>query len=199
MKRLALVVTLLFLGSLSAQESGSGIPLDDFKHILVQERGRIKPMDTYARSILLQLSSKSTYDRRPAVSWLAEVLFTPEKTHDYKVIRINNPEVIQALGIAQEEKFRYSFSQLQPQVNKLYELAVAASKIESDERTPVEKELIKVYSLITMYAQASRSFAFAAPHHDFAVNQSANKALLELDTGKTQMLVITDSPFSSIL
>jgi len=184
--RLATTIFLSVCASLTAQDAAIVVPLDEFMEILVQENGRIKPMDTYARSILLQLSARSSYEKRPAAAWLADTLFIPEKANDYKVFRINNSEVIQAIGVEEEKGFRYSFNQLQPHVDTLYELAVNASRIEGGERTPVEKEFLMLYDLISLYVQISRSFFFAVPHGDFNLTHAENVALLELHPGKTQ-------------
>lgn len=185
MNRLAIALFVFACGAFAAQESSTVVPLDEFRKILVQENGRIKPMDTYARSILLQISSKSTYERRPAVAWLADTLFLPEKANDYKIFRINNPEVVQSIGIREEKGFRYSFKQLEPHSGTLYKLAANASKIERADRTPVEKEFLKVYSLMGLYVKVSRSFGFAFPHGDFNIAHAENKVLLELNPAKS--------------
>jgi ABC-type transport system involved in cytochrome c biogenesis permease subunit len=187
MTRLAAAIFVSVCAAFSAQAADPILSLDDFKRMLVQDNGRIKPMDTYARSVLLQLSAKSSYEKRPAVAWLADTLFVPEKANDYKVFRINSPEVIQAIGIEEETHFRYSFNQLKPHMDKLYELAVSASKIEASDRTPVEKEFLKLYSLISFYLQNSRSFIFATPHRDFEVTQAENRNLLSLPSDKNQI------------
>jgi ABC-type transport system involved in cytochrome c biogenesis permease subunit len=186
MTRLAATLFVSACAAFSAQAADPVLSLDDFKRMLVQDHGRIKPMDTYARSVLLQLSAKSTYEKRPAAAWLADTLFVPEKANGYKVFRINSPEVIQAIGIEEEKRFRYSFDQLKPHMETLYELAVGASKIEATDRTPVEKEFLKLYSLISLYLQNSRSFIFAAPHRDFNVAQAENRSLLGLPSDKDQ-------------
>ena len=66
--------------------AGLGFPLippsaqaqrDAWPELPVLHNGRVMPVDTYARTLLLSFSGRSTFDRQPAASWLARTLFTP--------------------------------------------------------------------------------------------------------------------------
>ena len=85
------------------------------------------PMDSYARNLLLSISGKSTFDRKPASQWLARVLFTPEETRGDAIFLINNPEVVEALGLEAHGRGRYSFAQLQPALAELTRARIAGS------------------------------------------------------------------------
>ena len=87
--------------------------LESFQQIAILENGRIKPLDTFAQNLLLQFSGKRTLDRRPAVEWLARLVFASETTFEEKIFLINNPELPVALGIEPDSKRRYSFLQLE--------------------------------------------------------------------------------------
>ena len=73
--------------------------LGPLQRVVVVEGGRTMPLDSYARFTLLRLSGRRSYDRRPAIEWLARVLFTPNETHDDQVFVVDNPEVIDAMGL----------------------------------------------------------------------------------------------------
>lgn len=146
--------------------------LDSFKKLSILHEGRIKPLDTYARNLLLQFSGRTSFNRKPAVDWVARLLFAPASTRDDKVFLINNPEIPMALGIEPEKKRRYSFIQLNPGYNKIIELARVADQIEAKERSIVEREILRVYYNITQYTQFSFVFTFAFPNPDFQVTDS---------------------------
>ena len=60
------------------------INLDAFSRIPVLRGGRVKPIDSVARNTLLVLRNKRTAldsngTKVPAVKWLADLLFTPER------------------------------------------------------------------------------------------------------------------------
>lgn len=144
--------------------------LDAFAKTAILHEGRIKPLDTYARGVLLQFSGRTSFNRRPAIEWVARLLFAPDATHEDKVFLINSSEIPMALGIEPEARRRYSFSQLGPGLQKITELAKMADQIETGERSIVEQEAIRLYHNLNLYTQFSHVFDFAFPHSDFQVN-----------------------------
>ncbi len=160
--------------------------LEAFKRIAILEDGRIKPLDTYAQNVLLRLSGKRTFDRHPALRWLARLLFAPEATIDDKVFLVNNPEIPMALGIGPDERRRYSFAQLEPGYQKLHELSFKANAIDKKSRTVLEEEIIRLDSNIRLYADISHSFQFAFPHPDFGVQNTFLKEKLGLPQDEEQ-------------
>jgi ABC-type transport system involved in cytochrome c biogenesis permease subunit len=93
---------------------------------------------------------------------------------------INHPEVSEALGIDPENRRRFSFSEMHTGLNKLHEMAVKAFDIPEDERSPVEKEILRVYHNISQYSELVQAFQFALMHDDFAIKSEKVQNLLEL-------------------
>lgn len=154
--------------------------LDAFKMIPVMDEGRLKPLDTYARHHLLQFSAKDTFDRKPAIAWLARLLFTPESTKDDRIFLVNNPDIPQALHIKVDHSRRYTFSELQGAYPKLLELNQAAQNIPQKERNIVENEIIRIFENLRLYAQLSHELQFAFPHSDFTVASPQTAQVLNL-------------------
>ena len=126
----------IFVGLLHAGDNSRGVSdLSGFAETLILDQGRKKPMDTYARNTLLHFSGKRSYQRKPAVQWLARVLFAPESSQKDKVFMVNNQEVIQAMGLSLESARRFSYKQLEPGLEKLRELAIKVSRIETKQRS----------------------------------------------------------------
>jgi len=189
MKKLRILTILwcsiLIGGKLSfAQEVcpiAKGVPsLSEFERIPVLDHGRIKPLDTYARSLLLQFSGKNTYEKKPAIDWLARALFDPTRSREQPVFLINNPQIVESLGIEADKHRRYSFAQLEEKFETLQRLAQAAAEIEQKERDIVEAELIRVYENVKLYSNLSISFAFVIPHPDFTINDAGLIQRMEL-------------------
>jgi len=144
--------------------------LNSFSRIAVFEEGRIKPMDTYARSVLLQLSGKDHFGKRSACAWVANLLFQPDSVGHDKVFLINHPDIPAALSMEANPQRHYSFDELHEHFEKLSELAQGASAIEEKQRSLVENELLRVYGNLRLYIDLSVSFRFTQPHQDFAVH-----------------------------
>ena len=75
MKNLILALTCVFLVLLGGRSFAAGQIKDfsDFKRIPVLESGRLKPLDTFARSLLTQFSGKDHYQKQEASAWLASL------------------------------------------------------------------------------------------------------------------------------
>ena len=154
--------------------------LGPLQRLVVVEGGRTMPLDSYARFTLLRLSGRRSLDRRPAIEWLARVLFTPNETHDDQIFVVDNPEVIDAMGLQSRGRDRYSLSFLLPGLDELERLAEDAMAIGEDNRTIVEREIIRLWNNVGLYANLLTSFAFTYPHRDFEVDDAAVAELLGL-------------------
>ena len=154
--------------------------LGPLQRIVVVEGGRTMPLDSYARFTLLRLSGRRSYERRPAIEWLARVLFTPNETHDDRIFVVDNPEVVDAMGLQSRGRDRHSLSFLLPGLPELERLAEDAGAISEDRRTIVEREILRLWNNVGLYANLLSSFAFTYPHRDFQVDDGSVAELLGL-------------------
>ena len=154
--------------------------LGPLQRIVVVEGGRPMPLDSYARITLLRLSGRRSFARRPAIEWLARVLFTPNETHDDAIFLVDNPEVVDAMGLESRGRDRYSLTFLLPGLPELERLAEDAAAIGEDNRTIVEHEILRLWNNLGLYANLLSSFAFTYPHRDFQVDDPAVAQLLGL-------------------
>ncbi len=160
--------------------------LSVWESMAVLQDGRVKPVQSYAQIVLLQISGKRNFGKESASAWLARLLFAPDTMVDDKVFLINNPEIADALGVKPEPHRRYSFAQIQPGIDKLNELALKAQKIEAKSRTIVEEELLRLYANIQLFSGLSESFTFAFPDPDFSVPDPDVRRLLGLPENQEQ-------------
>lgn len=159
--------------------------LESFKKIAIYDQGRIKPLDTYARNLMIQFSGKDSFNQKSAIEWFAKLLFAPGNTREDQVFIINNSEVLAKLGIATTTNNRYNFSQIEPALQKLTGLAKSANGIEENNRNIIGEEIIRLYQNIVLYTNLANSFAFAIPNTDFQVNDGDIVQLLDLSQGKS--------------
>ncbi len=181
----ALLITAL-LGLLAGAPVHAEVDrFDAFKSIPVQEGGREMPLDTYARLKLLQYSGKSTLEGEPAVRWLADVFFAPESVASRPFFLINHPEVLEAIGVDVEDgRRRFTFHELHAGLEKLFNMAQKAFQVPDDERTPVEKEIMRVYHNLSEFSQLQQAFRFTEDMRAFEVEHASNRELLGLPEGR---------------
>jgi ABC-type transport system involved in cytochrome c biogenesis permease subunit len=156
--------------SLHFAARANSVDLGEFGRMSIQHEGRVKPLDTYARSLLLQFSSRSSYEGMPAIEWLADLLFDPERSEDRAIFRIQDPQTLQALGLKLPEARRYSFRDLSKGMSKLQQLSHDIFRLEEKERSPVDQELLRLHFNLNVYQGLTGSLRFAREVDAFAVH-----------------------------
>ncbi len=95
-----------------------------FGEIPVVNEGRVKPIDTVARTTLRMLSGRQELIaeieedgeteevRLPATKWLLDLMTLPEDELDHKIIRIDHPQVLAKLDLFERDRHLYSYAEL---------------------------------------------------------------------------------------
>jgi len=170
MKRfLPLIVLLLgalYLAStLREPRDQAGYNLTDFGRVPVLVGGRIKPLDTVARTSILSIRGSqyiATPDGKSITpdAWLADVLFHPAKADTYKIFLIENHEVVDLLKLNVEDgdgKKRFSYGQIRAQLPELERQARMVDSVEEPLRTPFQKQIMAVQQRVILYMQLKAS------------------------------------------
>ena len=146
------LVALLALSSLGRhlrhKPSETGLPIDRLMHLPMLEGGRIKPLDTIARSSLMVISQKQSYrdenkKKIPASDWMAELMLDTAKATERRIFRIDHPDVVGLLGFSNDERKFFSLSEIAPHFATL-EKQFALIKEDRALQTPYDKELLKL-------------------------------------------------------
>jgi ABC-type transport system involved in cytochrome c biogenesis permease subunit len=159
--------------------------LSGFAAMAVLHEGRVKPVETLARHTLTQWSGRDNLKGRSALSVLAQIVFAPEKTGDFKLFRIDNPEVAEAIGIAPEKKRLYTYRQIEPGLERLQQLAASADSVEAEKRDLVQKEVLRTFGNVTAFLNLTRTAQYALPSASLAVFVPETRAALDLPEGPT--------------
>ena len=133
----------------------------EFGRLPVLLNGRIQPFDSVARNTLLQIRSKQSIaiegrKQLTAMEWLLEVMMKPELADDRKAFRIDHPEVLGLLGLPETEK-HFSLNQLKPAVPEVDKQRHRIEGIEAQQRTPFEKQMLKLYTSMALYSRLKNS------------------------------------------
>ena len=127
----------------------------NFLHTPIQEQGRIKPIDSFARNQLLKLYGKkqltvqtnNTSYKVSAIDWLFSVITQQSGILDQVVFKIENPDVINALDLEPTYKSIYSFNQINTGFNTENNQILINNLIQTEEKflNLVEKQLLELY------------------------------------------------------
>jgi hypothetical protein len=118
---LALVGALLYVGrTLLPPKNPTGFDIVGFGRLPVVMNGRVKPLDTVARSALLQLQARQEVRiiniKHPVVGspteWLLDVMYRPDKADTYQtfvVEHLEQADVMAVIGRTPEDlKIKYT-------------------------------------------------------------------------------------------
>lgn len=154
--------------------------VDAFSRIPVQDGGRIKPLDTYARFMLLRMHGTRTMRIRtegglqkvPAIEWMMACLLYPEEAIHYPTFRVDSEAVVIAIGIDPHEtrRERYSFAELYPARDKLYRLGQEYDAIEISKRSAKESMISKLAHDVSDFEFLINTLAFGT--EQFSLSRS---------------------------
>ncbi|MBI5247573.1 MAG: cytochrome c biogenesis protein CcsA [Elusimicrobia bacterium] len=133
-----------------------------FARLPVLEGGRVKPIDSFARSALLSIRSKQSvrFDGKTisATKWLLDSAFKPDYADTYPAFVVDDPEVLGLLGLPQGKSRYFPYWQIEPKRDEVQNQAAAADKIESGRRTRFQTALLNLNSRLTLYERIKNTF-----------------------------------------
>ena len=147
--------------SLSAFEIGD-IPL--------QDEGRIKPLDTFARNHLLAFYGKRSIKELDmgATDWIINLILNPENGRDQKIFNIRNPEVASSLFLDWTNEHKYSFNQITPGLSDQSSMLEMIDQKDASDRTVYEKQLYEISRNILRFEEISylKALKFIPPSNN---------------------------------
>ncbi|HVU34904.1 MAG TPA: cytochrome c biogenesis protein CcsA [Opitutaceae bacterium] len=121
--------------------------------------GRIKPLDTVARTTLLVLQGRqrvTTADGRTLLpaEWLLDVLYHPEMANTYPVFKIDHPEVLALFDLTTADGAggkRFSALQLSKGLAELDRQAKLADAVDDSARSSFQRAVIQLRDSLILY------------------------------------------------
>jgi ABC-type transport system involved in cytochrome c biogenesis permease subunit len=180
--------------SLRPPKNETAFDIVGFSKLPVLVNGRVKPLDTVARSSLLQLQARQRVSSptlsQPLVSspteWLLEVMFRPEKADTFPTFAIDNPDLLTLVGKTEEtlkiqydstvrkvlsivgfipsHHRRFSLQELTPHIAAIQAQARLAEPVEAAVRTPFQRAVTQLYHNLVHYQRLRH--ALVAPGRD---------------------------------
>ena len=126
----------------------------DYRDIPVQDGGRIKPLDTFARNQLLSIYGKRSLKSEdvPAIDWLIDLLADPHIGFKQRVFKLRNPEVVQSLGLEWDNIHTYSYHEILDGLESQRELLIQIHAKPVDELSIIESQLKELHANFQKFA-----------------------------------------------
>lgn len=173
---------LLLLSPFAQAQIVKNFDLKHFSELPVLHEGRMKPMDTFARSNLLMIYGKSSLKDLTATEWLVELLFDEDRAYDRKVFNVQNPDVVKILDLEWSLKHRYSFREVSKGLRKNADLLKTILPKDKKELTIEQNQMVELYSKNLQYFEIARSLSLIKPI--FVVPSEKVAKQLEIEVGK---------------
>ncbi len=188
---LVVFVAALFLGlTLLPPRNRTAFDIVGFGKLPVLANGRIKPLDTVARSTILQLQGSQSIvppNYRPATAaerwraalrhdplpdecrhlspteWLLDTCFNPAVADTYRVFRIIHPDVLTLFDLKPtdgREGKYFAYAQLSAKFEALEKQASLAQPVESALRSPFQRGILQLYENLHQYQRLRYAFVY---------------------------------------
>jgi ABC-type transport system involved in cytochrome c biogenesis permease subunit len=169
---------------LAPQPGGESDAVQAFGRLPVLAEGRIKPLNSVARSTLLVIQGRQrvmtpdTDDMKPD-EWLLDVLFVPEKADTYRVFVVDDPDLLSLIGKTDESlaihykeawkqgmalvgflpsrQRRMSFSEILPYIAQIEAQEKLAAPVADQARTRFQRAVVQLYGSLSRYLRLRRS------------------------------------------
>ena len=145
-----------------------------FQSVPIQEGGRIKPLDTYARFLLLRMHGKQSITvehpqlpgvtKLKAMEWLLLSWFRPDIARDLPLFVVDNSQAVGEIGVDPKGlRDRYSWNEIVKGKEELIKRAQSYGELETAQLTGVQQNVINLarnffdYDAVSDFMSAART------------------------------------------
>jgi ABC-type transport system involved in cytochrome c biogenesis permease subunit len=160
---LILLLGLVYLGStLLPPRATSDYDLRGVGRLPILLNGRIKPLDTVARTSLLGMQGRQRIaapDGQPLqpIEWLLDVLFNPSIADSYQHFLIENPDVLAIFSREPGGQKRFSYDELRSGLAELERQERLAEPVDEPSRSAFQREVVDLYQRVVLYQRLKAS------------------------------------------
>jgi cytochrome c-type biogenesis protein CcsB len=169
MKRSLLTLSLL---ALSGPVFAGGPELQPLREIAIQDGGRVKPLDSFARELARRVQGARAFGFESVAGlepteWMLATLAAPERWKVEPILKVTHAGLRQAAELP-TDKDRYSFQELADHKGLQAAVARVRAKLDRNEDPdPVEREVLDLYdTLLTYQGVMSGESLHVIPHPD---------------------------------
>lgn len=154
----------------------TNFPMEKFGELPILHEGRLKPLDSFARTEILRFAKRENPNDTDCLTWLATALFDPIQSVTEKIFFIDDAVTRHRLGLEERRKPFYSYAELSDGLDKTS--AEVMDIIRNTEIKPdkAQQELLAVHENALQYKQILRSFSSILPLNIVLTDEWRNKA-----------------------
>ncbi|HLJ91944.1 MAG TPA: cytochrome c biogenesis protein CcsA [Gemmataceae bacterium] len=158
-----------------AEDAPGQMQLQEFARLPVVDRGRVKPMDTVARTSLMIVSHRQSFrddkgKTQPAIKWLLDTMvnngvFDHHAAEKYQVFRIENDDLLRLLGLEMRPmNWRYSLEEFGSKIPELVKRAEQARDRPAQDKDAFDAQVLELVQHLQLYMELANLHApYAIP------------------------------------
>lgn len=182
----AMLGILLAFHQLVRPVPASDYDLETFARLPVSAGGRVKPMDTVARHVVLAAGGKQKLHladgrRLEPIEFLLRLIADPQTIQDVALIRVDHSDVLNLLGLQPHEVGRVSLATVEPHWEAIARQALPVLDIVPKQRDPYQRAILSLFdrvSLVLAHSQMQSPYV-VAPFAEGSEWQSLPDAILQ--------------------
>lgn len=154
----------IFCAVFPTHATDQNLPLNyaHFQRLPVLHEGRIKPLDSFARLQLKNLSGQERIEDLISSAWLAEAIFDPVSAAAREIFLVRHPD-LKALLELEVSKTSYNLLDLQEGLGQTVPQVEALLDKEPGDLTPPQTELLRLHDNVLAFMELLRSFSMILP------------------------------------
>ena len=133
--------------------------LERFALVPVLHEGRIKPMDSFARSLLKRLSGQES----GALQWLTDTLFNPAYAEKTRVLKIRNPDVVNLLQISRRKDKLYNYIEIKEALAQRRDVLTSIIQTPQEQWTAAQKDFVALSENMVVLGELLSSLSLFLP------------------------------------
>lgn len=142
--------------------------IQSFSELPVSAGGRIKPLDTAARSMLMVAGGRQQVRTDdgvvPASRYLLDLVTNPERVSGLSMLRVDHPDLLAMLDLSPKDGGRIPLSAIQPHWDEITEQSQLAANIEPRQRDQFQRAVLELHQRVnTVLSHAQLREPFAIP------------------------------------
>ncbi|MFI5356321.1 MAG: cytochrome c biogenesis protein CcsA [Opitutales bacterium] len=159
--------------TLLAPRPAGDYDLNAFGRLPTLVNGRVKPLDTVARTSLLVLQGRQDFTAPDGktlspTEWLLDVIYRPDVANSYQNFEIVHPDVLALLNLNRDDgagKKRFSISQFMPKLSELDQQARIADAVEPAVRNTFQQAVIQLRNNLVLFQRLQYTIVASGLDH----------------------------------
>jgi ABC-type transport system involved in cytochrome c biogenesis permease subunit len=176
MIRLLLILLIL----LPSMAHAKALDYSQFNTLPILDAGRMKPLQSFARSKLKELSGREALEGMSAEEWLAVMFFEPERAAEIPMVFLQNKTIAGQFEVS-TDKHLYSMKELKSGLLKLEEQAAELLQQDETDLNQDQRDLIATYKRAGTYMSLTQTVAVLSNLQSSSTVPFAVKGWKELD------------------